>query len=53
MKDFCGTVDVSVNNAGFMYAKQGIQCNAVAPEGVETNIDQYVWDGACSTGTCH
>jgi len=25
-------------NTGFMYAKQGIRCNAIAPGGVETNI---------------
>jgi NAD(P)-dependent dehydrogenase (short-subunit alcohol dehydrogenase family) len=25
-------------NTGFMYAQQGIRCNAIAPGGVETNI---------------
>ncbi|UQZ36669.1 3-ketoacyl-ACP reductase [Paenibacillus sp. PK3_47] len=25
-------------NTGFMYAKQGVRCNAIAPGGVETNI---------------
>lgn len=25
-------------NTGFMYAKEGIRCNAIAPAGVETNI---------------
>lgn len=25
-------------NTGFMYAKKGIRCNAIAPDAVETNI---------------
>jgi NAD(P)-dependent dehydrogenase (short-subunit alcohol dehydrogenase family) len=29
-------------NTGFMYAKEGIRCNAIAPGGVETNISSSV-----------
>ena len=29
-------------NTGFMYAKEGIHCNAIAPDGVETNISSSI-----------
>ncbi|GGP13170.1 SDR family oxidoreductase [Oceanobacillus neutriphilus] len=29
-------------NTGFMYAKEGIRCNAIAPGGVETNIGSSI-----------
>lgn len=29
-------------NTGFMYGKQGIRCNAIAPGGVETNISSTI-----------
>lgn len=31
-------------NIGFMYAKEGIRCNAIAPGGVETNIGMSMQD---------
>lgn len=31
-------------NIGFMYAKEGIRCNAIAPGGVETNIGTSMQD---------
>lgn len=31
-------------NIGFMYAQEGIRCNAIAPGGVETNIGQSMRD---------
>ncbi|SFQ13580.1 SDR family oxidoreductase [Salibacterium halotolerans] len=31
-------------NTGFMYAEQGIRCNAIAPGGVQTNIQSSIHD---------
>lgn len=41
-------------NTGFMYAKKGIRCNAIAPGGIETNIASTMTNmsefGATTTG---